>query len=272
MNRKYDAISEFRDTGIAGIIPDFFHDVIAYLIPGYAAVIITVVVWGTIQGNIINHLEYINNLDVTGFFAATIISYVAGRFFEHVGYKCIHKGNFIFSSNEIGPKWRLLFDTNNDGYTDTFKENLVTKIGEWLYAQKGKALMDDCKKNHKDDYFNLIQFYLRDRFPQVALYEKKQNATIVMTRSLSVIFFLSTIPLIAYAIGCLCSGSDVSTVIILLSVVFAMSSWVFYNRFKLDRQYHAMYIFESFIATKKLLKTKSSNCNRSFRRNSRVNP
>jgi len=249
-----------KGNGVTGLIPDFFHDVIAYLIPGY-----TVISFLLIDVYVVTHKVPLdlNNFNMASFFFFTVLAYVIGRFLEQVGYKFIHHRKFPFlgESNKIfTPKWTLVFDDNDKSYTKTFKSNIVNKIEEWLDKQNGKKLIEECKQNKKDDYFNIIQFYLRERFPLVALYEKKQNATIVLTRSLAVWFMLNTIVYFLILYMFVPSNSvGFSLTPFVWIVVNVLFSIVFYSRFKLDKKYHAMYIYETFIAMKKLLKKKDSN-------------
>lgn len=251
---------ETKGNGITGLIPDFFHDVIAYLIPGY-----TVISFLVIDVYVATHeVPFdISSIGVAAFFFFTVLAYIIGRFLEQVGYKCIHHRKFPFfgkSNKVITPKWSLVFDGNDDSYTETFKSNLVKKIEEWLDKQDGKKLIEDCKNNKKDDYFNIIQFYLRERFPLVALYEKKQNATIVLTRSLAVWFILNSIFyfIILYMLVP-CNSITFGLTPLVWVAVNVLFSIVFYSRFKQDKKYHAMYIYETFIAMKKLLKNKRND-------------
>lgn len=245
--------------GFTGLIPDFFHDVIAYLIPGYTVILLVL-----IDAYVAAHesLIDISNFGIAEFFVFTVVAYIIGRFLEQVGYICIHHRNFPFigsKSRVITPKWGLIFDENNKSYTEAFKANLAKKLEEWLEQQDGKTLIEECNQNQKDDYFNIIQFYLRERFPLVALYEKKQNATIVLTRSLAISFFINTI-LYFIILYILVPSESISfdldpLVWIAVNIVFSI---VFYSRFKQDKIYHAMYIYETFIAMKKLLKKEGS--------------
>ena len=157
-------------------------------------------------------------------------------------------------SKVITPKWGLLFDKENKSYTKSFKSNLIKKLREWLVRQDGEGLINECQENGKDDYFNIIQFYLRERFPLVALYEKKQNATIVLMRSLAVgfalnivLYFIVLYMLVPY------KNINFSLTAVVWVFVNVLFSSVFYSRFKQDKKYHAMYIYETFIATKRLL-------------------
>ena len=158
-----------------------------------------------------------------------------------------------FRSN---PKWSLLFDDNDNKYTEIFKENTIKKITEWLKDQNGEALINECREKERDDYFNIIQFYLRERFPAVALYEKKQNATIISSRSLSLIFICN---ILVYNLMLVLKHPISSLSISINSIPFwwiiaqVFSALIFYSRFIQDKYYHAMYIIEAFIATKKLL-------------------
>jgi len=253
-------IEEAKGNGVTGLIPDFFHDVIAYLIPGYTAISFLF-----IDIYIATHKSPIdiNDLGVAAFFLFTVLAYIIGRFLEQVGYKSIHHRKFPFfgdGNKIITPKWNLVFDEADNSYTKTFKSNLANKIEEWLESQCGKELIKDCKDNKKDDYFNIIQFYLRERFPLVALYEKKQNATIVMTRSLAVGFTLNAVFYFLILFMLVPNSAIQFSLIPLVWLIVNISfSLVFYSRFKQDKQYHAMYIYETFIAMKKLLKKKNNN-------------
>lgn len=245
---------ETKGNGLTGLIPDFFHDVIAYLIPGFTVVcLIFFNVYVATKEVLIKPTD----LGVAGFFFIFIIAYVVGRFLEQVGYDLIHHKKFPFfgeNCEETGPKWSLLFDDSEKFYTTVFKNNLTKKIEELLDKQDGSNLMKECKDTKRDDYFNLIQFYLRERFPSVALYEKKQNATIVLTRSLCIGFFFNIVIflLALYFLGHLeqIKHSHKAILWITLNLIFAI---VFYSRFLLDKKYHAMYIYETFISMKKLL-------------------
>lgn len=261
---------------IPGLIPDFFHDVIAYFIPGFTFLLLTTL-------NCYIHFQKVDFLNEKYTFiistASIFISYIFGKFFEQIGYLSIHKGlpqkSYLWCNNNRAcgkcdsvkkwnthkPKWNIIFHPQDDTYTKQFKLTLTNKIEEWLVKLDGKALMQDCKDNHKDDYFNLIQFYLRERFPQVALYEKKQNASIVLTRSLCIIFLInplvySVVPFLFFEGVQKTIPTTFVTFYISLSFIF---SFVFYKRFRLDQRYHAMYIFEAFLATKKLLKKTKNN-------------
>ncbi|MDE5419145.1 hypothetical protein L3049_14185 [Labilibaculum sp. DW002] len=238
----------------AGIIPDFFHDIIAYIIPGYI-VIVTVIVNITIITN--KGWANIEKINFASISISFIVAYVLGRFFEQLGKITIHNRVFPFvlkAHKRPSPKWTLIFDEENDEYSSVFKARLIVKIKEWYKTTLGDDFIEKCKFEIKDDYFNLIQFYLRERFPAVALYEKKQNATIVLTRSLTLIFF-SNILLYPIVLGCLTRFKDVTWsplafIWILGTIIFSI---VLYSRFKQDQKYHAMYIFENFMGLKKLL-------------------
>lgn len=237
-----------------GLIPDFFHDVIAFLIPGYTFIILVFVNLYVGFGYLpISSIEI--NLGV--FFFITIIAYVIGRILGQLSYWLIHHKEFPFISakKKPGPKWTLLFDENDHTYTNSFKNNVISKIESWLEKQDGKTLVGECKEYQKDDYFNLIQFYLRERFPSVALFEKKQNANLALMRSLALGFGMNAV--IYFAVLWIFTESQ--------DLVFSSTAavWVFacigfsivtYYRYKLDQRYHAMYVFETFIAMKKLLK------------------
>ena len=241
-----------------GIIPDFFHDIIAFIIPGYTALILFVcnlVIIGLLEASTIK------DIDLKGFSLSLVVAYVIGRFFEQLGLIIIHHRKFPFflaSSKIPSPKWSLIFDEKDGHYTPPFKNNVAKKIEEWLEKQDGTTLLSTCKDKNKDDYFNLIQFYLRERFPSVALYEKKQGATIVLTRSLALVFacniliYLLLLPLLRAEI----TFSLIAIYWLIFNLLF---SYVLYRRFQQDKIYHAMYIFETFIAMKKLLKSKKRN-------------
>src|SRR5690606_13455944 len=170
-----------------GIIPDFFHDILAYIIPGYMLLLNLTINYNLVANN---SPMFISDIEIWALTFLLIPAYVLGRFCEHVG-------KMFFDSKYLGkysskPKWDLIF--KGDYYTESFKNNLKVKIKAWLKNQDGEQLMKECEEsdNQKDEYFNLIQFYLRERFPSIALYEKKQNATIVLVRSLSIIFGANT--------------------------------------------------------------------------------
>jgi hypothetical protein len=236
-----------------GIIPDFFHDIIAYIIPGYLVLILI-----AFNLSIINHVKdasFIKVTELKEYFLSLIVAYVIGRFFEQLGYSTIHHKKFPFigkAANIPSPKWSLIFDEQDISYTEIFKQNVIGKIEAWLIKQNGNRLIFACNNNKKDDYFNLIQFWLRERFPNVALYEKKQNATIVLTRSLSMIFFIN-IPVFFVTFWVKEEPIAIERVVVLWLLANLLFSFFFYKRFQLDKKYHAMYIFETFIAMKKLL-------------------
>lgn len=240
-----------------GVIPDFFHDIIAYIVPGYTALILFA---GNLYIGGLSKVSLINDVDLKVFSLSLLVAYVIGRFFEQLGLMTIHRRKFPFVClPEIpSPKWSLIFDPKDNHYSEPFKNNVAKKIEEWLEKQDGASLLSTCKDKRKDDYFNLIQFYLRERFPSVALYEKKQNATIVLTRSLAIIFACNI--LIYFLLLTLQKGE----VTFSLSVTYwlianLLFSGILYMRFQQDKVYHAMYIFETFIAMKKLLKSKGGN-------------
>ena len=240
-----------------GIIPDFFHDIIAYIIPGYTALILFV---GNLYIGGLSKISFINDVDLKGFSLSLLIAYVIGRFFEQLGLMTIHRRKFPFICSPIipSPKWSLIFDPKDAHYSEPFKNNVAIKIEKWLEKQDGASLVSTCKDKCKDDYFNLIQFYLRERFPSVALYEKKQNATIVLNRSLAIIFACNI--LIYFLLLTLQKGE----VTFSLSVTYwlianLLFSFILYKRFQQDNIYHAMYIFETFIAMKKLLRSTGDN-------------
>jgi len=250
---------ETKGNGVTGIIPDFFHDVIAYLIPGFTAICLIFFNASIATDKFVFKAA---DLSIVELFFLSVIAYVIGRILEQVGYKFIHHRKFPFigkNCKDIGPKWSLLFDESDESYTATFKNNLSKKIEEWLDKQDGKNLIDECKNSKRDDYFNLIQFYLRERFPSVALYEKKQNATIVLTRSLCIGFFFNIF--IYFLVLLLMVPSEqliFSPNALVWILVNLLSAIVFFDRFMLDKKYHAMYIYETFISMKKLLKSPGS--------------
>jgi hypothetical protein len=254
-----------------GIIPDFFHDIIAYIIPGYTSLVLF-----TCNLYIIGLLKpsFTKDIDIKGFSLSVLGAYVIGRFYEQLGFMTIHRRKFPFircckkfpkvcKSNKIpSPKWSLIFDSNDEHYTKPFKDNVAKKIMEWIENQDGASLLSTCKEEKKDDFFNLIQFYLRERFPSVALYEKKQNATIVMSRSLAIIFTCNILIYFLLLLIPVLQGAEVTFSLIAVYWIVAnlLFSGIFYIRFQQDKVYHAMYIFETFIAMKKLLKTREDNC------------
>lgn len=242
-----------------GIIPDFFHDIIAYIIPGYTALILfacNLYIIGLLE------ISFIKDDGLKGFSLSLLVAYVIGRFFEQLGLMTIHRKKFPFvrESSEIpSPKWSLIFDPEDDHYTEPFKNNVAKKIEEWLEKQDGASLLSTCKDKGKDDYFNLIQFYLRERFPSVALYEKKQNATIVLTRSLAIVFACNILIYFLLLLTLQRAELTFSLIAVYWLIVNLLFSCILYMRFQQDKVYHAMYIFETFIAMKKLLKSRRGN-------------
>lgn len=236
-------------SNITGLIPDFFHDIYAYLIPGFTTLtLLSVNLYAIGHKQAVNYLKEIG---ISDFVLLSFAAYVIGKIFEQLGYKILHNSKISGK-----PKWDILFSNTDNSYTKEFKDNLKYKIAKWLEKQDGFKLVDSCKNStvtKPDDYFNIIQFYLRERFPNVALYEKKQNSAIVLSRSLSLIFALNTLAYLA----CIHFGLTVAStnLSILWVVANLVSAITFLSRFHQDKKYHAMYIFESFIATKKLLKS-----------------
>lgn len=240
-----------------GLIPDFFHDVIAYFVPGYALILL---LW---MNHYVAFGEPIIGPDVGwgAFFFLSVAAYIFGRMLGQFGYWLIHHRTFpfLFKKRVPGPKWALLFDDKDEAYSRTFKTNLIQKIEDWLKSQNGQELVAECKQSKKDDYFNLIQFYLRERFPSVALFEKKQNANLNLMRSLSVAFALNILFYMALLLATTgyeqLAFSWPATAWLVACVAF---SFLAYHRYRLDQRYHAMYVFETFIAMKKLLAKKTS--------------
>ncbi len=239
-----------------GIIPDFFHDIIAYIIPGYSTLILfacNLYIIGLIE------ISFINDIDIKGISFSLIVAYVIGRFFEQFGLITIHNKVFPFfgsKGNKFKPKYSLIFEhkdckENNDDYTKRFQKIVEKCIKAWLLENLGEdKLLDKCKTNAKDDYFNLIRFDLRERYPSVAMYEKKQNANIVMNRSLAIIFISNILIYWLLVFDLLQRGDEINFSLnavfwILLNLLFSI---VLYKRFKKDKIYHAMYIFETFVA------------------------
>lgn len=243
-----------------GLIPDFFHDIIAFIIPGWMFIILILI--NALILKIITISDF-STIDLNIYLSVIVVSYVLGRLFEQLGLLSIHYSSPVILKNKlkfgVNPKWSLLFDDEDDKYTKTFKNNAVKKITEWLKNQDGEELIKECIKTKRDDYFNIIQFYLRERFPAVALYEKKQNATIILSRSLSLIFMCNTfiyglMSILYYPLSNL--TISVSSIAFWWVITLILSALIFYTRFIKDKYYHAMYIIEAFIATKKLLKSK----------------
>jgi len=118
---------ETKGNGITGLIPDFFHDVIAYLTPGYTFIFLAFInVYVATR-----ELPFkINDVGLGAFFIVTVLAYVVGRFLEQVGYICIHHRKFPFlgkTNRLITPKWGLVFDENDNSYTKAFKTNIAKK-------------------------------------------------------------------------------------------------------------------------------------------------
>jgi len=238
------------ESGKVGIIPDFFHDIIAYIIPGYTTLILFACNMYIIG---MSKTFLVKDIDLKEYSLSLLVAYVIGRFFEQVGLMTIHHRKFPFfnvSSKTKSPKWSLIFDPADIHYTEPFKKNVANKIEKWLEKQDGTLLLSTCKDKGKDDYFNLIQFNLRERFPSVALYEKKQNATIVLTRSLAIVFVFNILIYFMVQFNLSLQSAEVAfslpvTCWLIGNLAF---SWLFYKRFQQDKIYHAMYIFETFIA------------------------
>lgn len=96
-----------EETTNPGLIPDFFHDVIAFFIPGYFLLIL---VW-------VNNLLILENPDmpieisIGTFFFISIAAYVIGRILGQLGFLLLHHREFPNLFKTIpGPKWALLFD------------------------------------------------------------------------------------------------------------------------------------------------------------------
>lgn len=238
-----------------GIIPDFFHDLLAYVVPGYVMIILLFANYFALTGWDMKIFDVSFVLVSLSF----IVAYIFGRFFEQVGKKTIHKKSF-HKRKVIRPKLDLLFKPGN--YSKNFRDKLINKIGTWYDSDEGQKFMEECKNNSQDDYFNLIQYYLRARFPEVALYEKKQNANIVLSRSLSIIFFINialyfiTLLILKFEYGMAFEWSISGTFYLLSLLILSIG---FYSRFRTDQKYLAMYVFENFIGLKKLLKSKKSD-------------
>lgn len=113
-----------------GIIPDFFHDIIAYIIPGYTALILiacNLYIFGLLK------ISFLKDVDLKGFSLSLLVAYVIGRFFEQLGFMTIHHRKFPFvceSSKIPSPKWSLIFDPKDHHYTEPFKNNVAKKIEE----------------------------------------------------------------------------------------------------------------------------------------------
>jgi len=245
-----------------GLIPDFFHDIIAFIIPGWVFIVLVAIDALILK---ILTIKELTSIDLNIYLSVVVSSYVIGRLFEQIGLLTIHYSAPAFLKQwfkyESNPKWSLLFDDNEEKYTQSFKENAIKKISQWLEKQDGEELIKQCKESKRDDYFNIIQFYLRERFPAVALYEKKQNATIILSRSLALIFLSNAlvynlIAALYYPVSSL--SINIHSVAFWWVIAQIFSAAVFYSRFIKDKYYHAMYIIEAFIATKKLLKASTS--------------
>ena len=246
MTQQEGVPSEKTGSTVAGIIPDFFHDIIAYIIPGYVVIFLI-----AFNAFLLGYVEPADSSFLAGLnwaiaiFAGgilTIIAYVIGRFFSELGHYTIHK---LVGS----PKWSLIFKRDSF-YTDNFRENVKKKIQDWFDEQSwqaadGKSLMDECEDRKKDDYFNVIQYSLNERFSSFSLYNKKQNALVVSDRSLTIIFLLNPFLLSLAALdtpGLAALG---------MSFISIISALIFFERFKRDKEYYAMHTFETFIATRK---------------------
>jgi len=106
---------------LSGIIPDFFHDVIAYFVPGFTIITLLIVNLFIVSGKLPFTLV---DIGIVVFIFASVIAYVIGRVLEQAGYMSIHhkKPPFIGKDNKFFiPKWSLLFDEKNEEYTKSFK-------------------------------------------------------------------------------------------------------------------------------------------------------
>ncbi|MGO9113409.1 MAG: hypothetical protein ACLP9L_29615 [Thermoguttaceae bacterium] len=248
-----------------GIIPDFFHDIIAHIVPGYTALLLLACDCYVAGGELRASDEWIAQKDFSGLakvsivMGSLIVAYVIVRFFEEVGVLLIHNRLLCWKPECLAsPKWSLIFGVKNDRYTQSFKDLLRGKIEKWLAPSNEVRLsvVSDCKERKKDDYFNVIRVYLRERFPSVALYEKKQNALVAMSRSLVVVFIGNVVAYHLFLLGADRANLHVSllaTTWLFGNFVFGMVFWCRYRR---DQRYYAEYIFEAFVGTKKMLKSK----------------
>lgn len=113
-----------------GIIPDFFYDIIAYIIPGNTALILFTCNLYLIR---LSEISFIKDVDLKGFSLSLLVAYVIGRFFEQLGLMTIHRKRIPFfgvSSRIPSPKWSLIFNPKDDHYTESFKNNVAKKIEE----------------------------------------------------------------------------------------------------------------------------------------------
>ena len=234
-----------------GVIPDFFHDLIAYILPGMLSIMLIVLDYSVI----VNDFDLSKlNISILESIWLIVLAYIFGKIYSYIGYIYIHSRNYFFIKINK-PKWSLLFDENDESYTQAFKDNLKTKLKEWLSNQNGEKIIVEAESEKKDDYFNLLLFYFRERYPAIALYEKKQNSNIILARSCSVIFLINIMfyHIILFIVGFeKLSFSFNSTLVMVLSILLSV---IFYNKLRLEQRYLAMYIFECFIGLKKTLKS-----------------
>ena len=253
-----------------GIIPDFFHDIIAHIVPGYTALLLLACDCYVAGGELRASAEWIAQKEFSGLAKASIVmgslivAYVIGRFFEEVGVLLIHNRLLCWKPECLAsPKWSLIFRAKDHRYTPRFKDLVRGKIEKWLGPsnEAWTSVVADCKERKKDDYFNVIKVYLRERFPSVALYEKKQNALVAMSRSLVMIFVGNMVAYHLFLFGADRTNlqfSPLATVWLAGNLGFGI---VFCLRYRRDQSYYAEYIFEAFVGTKKLRKSEKKPSN-----------
>ncbi|HEY3346889.1 MAG TPA: hypothetical protein VGK71_04635 [Nitrospirota bacterium] len=129
----------------AGIIPDFFHDIIAYLVPG----------------TIVGVLAYINSIIFTGdplSFAsfkaegiplALIVIYVIGRFFETISMYFHHTDEkFWFPAclRSGNPKKDLLtyVKDGKNKYSEEFQNSIRRSFANYYKQVNGDCIMFAC--------------------------------------------------------------------------------------------------------------------------------
>ena len=112
---------------LPGIIPDFFHDILAYIIPGSTALILL-----GCNLYIVGLPIFFETFDKSGWAAlgglslSGVAAYVIGRFFEQLGILTMNRTWLpcFFCRERPSPKWSLIFgqeESAKSKYTDAFK-------------------------------------------------------------------------------------------------------------------------------------------------------
>lgn len=76
-----------------GLIPDFFHDIIAFIIPGWVFMVLLAI--NALILKIIT-ISDLSSFDLNIYLSVTVFSYVLGRLFEQMGLLSIHYSSPAF--------------------------------------------------------------------------------------------------------------------------------------------------------------------------------